>query len=146
MELLLQMLFFMLVKLKFALCMVFCVFSITSGQNAFKLVMMKRLMKFVLYVLSRPIAWTMYVWSNENWRTSQLKTKPPHNFVIAKGSAHAALSREFVDFALNDPRAVDLLEWMKDIRAPDEHFFPTLNHNPHLGVPGAYKGQLCNAV
>jgi len=90
----------------------------------------------------RPVAWTMYVWRNENWRTSQLKSKPPHKFVIAKGSAHAALSRPFVDFALNDPRARDLLEWMKDIRAPDEHFFPTLNHNPHLGVPGAYKGQL----
>lgn len=90
---------------------------------------------------SRPVAWTMYIWRNENWRTSQLKSKPPHNFIIAKGSAHSALSRAFVDFALNDPRAVDLLRWMKDIRAPDEHFFPTLNHNPNLGVPGAFKGQ-----
>jgi len=87
----------------------------------------------------------MYAWRNENWRTSQLKTTPPHKFVIAKGSSHAALSREFVDFALNDPRAVDLLEWMKDIRAPDEHFFSTLNHNPLLGVPGAYKGQLVSS-
>ena len=102
--------------------------------------MIEKSMKFVLFG-SRPVSWTMYAWRNENWRTSQLKSKPPHNFVIAKGSAHAALSREFVDFALNDPRAVDLLEWMKDIRAPDEHFFPTLNHNPLLGVPGAYKGQ-----
>ena len=29
---------------------------------------------------------------------------------------------------------------MEDIRAPDEHFFATLNHNPHKGVPGAYTG------
>jgi len=102
------------------------------------------LVKFVVvcaWFASRPVAWTMYAWRNENWRTSRLKTKPPHNFLIAKGSSHVALSRAFVDFALNDPRAMDLLEWMKDIRAPDEHFFPTLNHNPLLKVPGAYKGQ-----
>lgn len=110
-----------------------------------KPVMTLRLIKFVgvcTTLASRPVAWTMYAWRNENWRTSKLKVKPPHKFVIAKGSAHVAVTRAFVDFALNDPRAVDLLEWMKDIRAPDEHFFPTLNHNPHLGVPGAFKGQL----
>lgn len=89
---------------------------------------------------SRPIVWTMFVWRNENWRTSTLKDKPPHKFLIAKGSTHAALSRAFVDYALNSRQAKDLLEWMRDIRAPDEHFFPTLNHNPHLGIPGSYKG------
>ena len=61
---------------------------------------------------------------------------------MAKGSGHVAASRALVDFALNDTRAVDLLEWMKDIRAPDEHFFQTLNHNPQLGIPGAYKGEM----
>ncbi|ELT88514.1 hypothetical protein CAPTEDRAFT_121732, partial [Capitella teleta] len=87
----------------------------------------------------RPILWTKYVWRTENWRTSVEKGPVPHNFLIAKGSTHVAVTRDFIDYALNDPRAQDLLEWMKDIRAPDEHFFPTLNHNPHLNVPGAYK-------
>ena len=82
----------------------------------------------------------MFVWKNENWRTDELKPDVPHKFLIAKGSTHIAASRAFIDYALNSQQARDLLNWMKDIRAPDEHFFPTLNHNPHLGVPGAYKG------
>ena len=94
----------------------------------------------IINLFRRPMLWTMFVWKNENWRTDVMKSKPPHNFLIGKGSTHAAASRAFVDFALNDPRARDLLEWMKDIRAPDEHFFPTLNHNPVLGIPGSYKG------
>ena len=49
-------------------------------------------------------------------------------------------SREFIDFALHDRKALDLINWMKDIRCPDEHFFQTLNINSHLGVPGAYTG------
>lgn len=53
---------------------------------------------------------------------------------------HIAATRGFVNYLLHDKRALDLLEWMRDIRVPDEHFFATLNHNPHLDVPGAYKG------
>ena len=38
---------------------------------------------------------------------------------------------------------------MRDIRVPDEHFFATLNHNPQLGIPGAYIGEfifeICSA-
>lgn len=88
----------------------------------------------------RPIVWTMFVWRNENWRTSTLKSDPPHNFLIAKGSAHVALSRKFAEFAVYNQKAKDLLKWMKDIRAPEEHFYPTLNHNPTLNIPGAYRG------
>lgn len=88
----------------------------------------------------RPILWTQFVWRNENWRTGQLKPDPPHDFLIAKGSTHVATTRKFIEFALDDQKARDLLEWMKDIRAPDEHFFPTLNHNSLLNIPGAYKG------
>ena len=89
----------------------------------------------------RNTRWTEYVWYNENWQTNIKKLDPPHNFVINKGSTHIAASRGFIDYVLHDKRAQDLLLWMKDIRAPDEHFFATLNHNPTKGVPGAYTGE-----
>ncbi|XP_060228963.1 N-acetyllactosaminide beta-1,6-N-acetylglucosaminyl-transferase isoform X3 [Meriones unguiculatus] len=68
-------------------------------------------------------------------RTAVLKPPPPHNLTIYFGSAYVALSREFADFVLQDPRAVDLLHWSKDTFSPDEHFWVTLNRIP--GVPGA---------
>ena len=89
---------------------------------------------------SRNIDWMKYSWRAENWRTNTLKSPVPHGFNIYKGSAHIVASRAFVEFALNDEKARDLQEWMRDTRLPDEHFFNTLNHNPHFGVPGAYKG------
>ena len=42
--------------------------------------------------------------------------------------------------ALTDRKAHDLLDWMSDIKIPDEHFFQTLNHNPHILAPGAFSG------
>ncbi len=45
-----------------------------------------------------------------------------------------------MDYILHNATAQALLRWMRDIRAPDEHYFATLNHNPHKGVPGAYTG------
>uniref|UniRef100_A0A8C2LUR6 N-acetyllactosaminide beta-1,6-N-acetylglucosaminyl-transferase n=1 Tax=Cricetulus griseus TaxID=10029 RepID=A0A8C2LUR6_CRIGR len=68
-------------------------------------------------------------------RTTALKPPPPHNLTIYFGSAYVALSREFVNFVLHDPWAVDLLHWSKDTFSPDEHFWVTLNRIP--GVPGA---------
>ncbi|XP_044114729.1 N-acetyllactosaminide beta-1,6-N-acetylglucosaminyl-transferase isoform X4 [Neovison vison] len=68
-------------------------------------------------------------------RTTALKPPPPHNLTIYFGSAYVALSREFTDFVLRDPRAVDLLHWSKDTFSPDEHFWVTLNRIP--GVPGS---------
>ncbi|XP_048364308.1 N-acetyllactosaminide beta-1,6-N-acetylglucosaminyl-transferase isoform X2 [Sphaerodactylus townsendi] len=63
------------------------------------------------------------------------KTPPPHNLTIYTGSAYIAVSREFVDFVLNDPCATDFLEWSKDTFSPDEHYWVTLNRIP--GVPGS---------
>ncbi|KAK7504405.1 hypothetical protein BaRGS_00004271 [Batillaria attramentaria] len=64
----------------------------------------------------------------------------PHNITPLKGNVHAVLSRGFVDFVLHEPVARDLLDWVKFTDFPDETFFSTLNHNPHLGVPGSYVG------
>ncbi|XP_077209296.1 N-acetyllactosaminide beta-1,6-N-acetylglucosaminyl-transferase-like [Paroedura picta] len=63
------------------------------------------------------------------------KTPPPHDLPIYFGSAYIAVGREFVDFVLKDPRAVDLLEWSKDTYSPDEHFWVTLNRIPGLLSP-----------
>jgi len=57
-----------------------------------------------------------------------------------KGSVHVVVQRGFVDHVLHDARVVDLLNWTRRVRIPDETFFSTLNHNPALGIPGAYKG------
>ncbi|CAD5113590.1 unnamed protein product [Dimorphilus gyrociliatus] len=88
----------------------------------------------------RPIAWTEYSWRTEWWRTNSRKGPVPHEVLITKGSAHMAVSRKFIGYVLNSKIARDLLYWMADIRVPDEHYFSSLNHSPHLKVPGSYKG------
>lgn len=68
-------------------------------------------------------------------KTDKLKTPPPHQLIIYFGTAYVALTWDFVNFTLNDERAIALLEWSKDTYSPDEHFWVTLNRIP--GVPGA---------
>ncbi|XP_036624591.1 N-acetyllactosaminide beta-1,6-N-acetylglucosaminyl-transferase-like isoform X1 [Trichosurus vulpecula] len=68
-------------------------------------------------------------------KTKILKSLPPHQLVIYFGSAYVALTREFVNFVLQDHRAIDLLLWSKDTYSPDEHFWVTLNRIS--GVPGS---------
>ncbi|XP_048245483.1 beta-1,3-galactosyl-O-glycosyl-glycoprotein beta-1,6-N-acetylglucosaminyltransferase 3-like [Haliotis rufescens] len=38
---------------------------------------------------------------------------------------------------MNNPIAKDFAKWVKNAVVPDETFFPSLNHNPHLKVPGS---------
>lgn len=68
--------------------------------------------------------------------------QPPHGVIPTKGAVHIAVSRGFVDYVLHDKRAQDILAWTNYTYIPDETFFSTLNHNPHLGVPGAYTGNV----
>ncbi|KFQ38474.1 N-acetyllactosaminide beta-1,6-N-acetylglucosaminyl-transferase, isoform C, partial [Mesitornis unicolor] len=63
------------------------------------------------------------------------KDPPPHNLTVYFGSAYVALTRPFVEFVLQDQRAIDLLAWSEDTYSPDEHFWVTLNRIP--GVPGS---------
>ncbi|XP_051826666.1 LOW QUALITY PROTEIN: N-acetyllactosaminide beta-1,6-N-acetylglucosaminyl-transferase-like [Antechinus flavipes] len=67
-------------------------------------------------------------------RTQTLKTLPPHNLTIYFGSAYVALTREFINFVLQDQQVIDLLRWSKDTYSPDEHFWVTLNRNPGMFV------------
>ncbi|KAI8791876.1 beta-1 3-galactosyl-O-glycosyl-glycoprotein beta-1 6-N-acetylglucosaminyltransferase [Biomphalaria glabrata] len=68
---------------------------------------------------------------------------PPPWFRPVKGSVHIAASRSFVDFVLHNETAAKILSWVKTLpKFHDEVFFSTLNHNPHLMVPGSYTGDL----
>ncbi|KAM9228287.1 N-acetyllactosaminide beta-1,6-N-acetylglucosaminyl-transferase [Leptosomus discolor] len=63
------------------------------------------------------------------------KAPPPHNVTIYFGSAYMAVTQPFVEFVLQDQRAINLLAWSEDTYSPDEHFWVTLNSIP--GVPGS---------
>ena len=67
--------------------------------------------------------------------------KPPHNITAIAGSTHVAINRDFVNFTLNDQRAIDFIEWLKKTYFPDEFIFSSFNHNPHLGIPGTFLGK-----
>lgn len=56
------------------------------------------------------------------------KEPPPYNLELYFGTAYYALTRPFIDFALTNPIALELLEWSKDTYSPDEHYWVTLNH------------------
>lgn len=58
---------------------------------------------------------------------NRFKDKPPHNFTISFGSAYYVLTRKFVEFILTDICAKDMLQWSKDIRSPEQHYWVTLN-------------------
>ncbi|KAJ8790572.1 hypothetical protein J1605_004545 [Eschrichtius robustus] len=73
-------------------------------------------------------------------RTTALKRPAPHNLTIYFGSAYVALSREFTNFVLHDPRALDLLQWSKDTFSPDEHFWVTLNRIPACSLASLPQG------
>ncbi|KAL5018730.1 hypothetical protein ScPMuIL_004452 [Solemya velum] len=73
-------------------------------------------------------------------KTDRRKSPPPHNITIVKGSAYGVFSRAFVEYIINDQRAKDLLHWCRDVRSPDEYYWATLHHNPHLHIPGSYSG------
>ena len=76
-------------------------------------------------------------------KTNTTKPAPPHEIRIVKGSAYGVFSRDFVQFALTDRKARDLLEWSRDTLTPDEHYWSTLHHigeNPQFHAPGGFKG------
>ena len=65
---------------------------------------------------------------------------PPHNITPVKGAVHVVLNREFVYYAIHNEKANDFLDWCRKVKIPDEVFFSSLQHNPHLGIRGSYRG------
>ncbi|BFZ13675.1 hypothetical protein BsWGS_16714 [Bradybaena similaris] len=69
------------------------------------------------------------------------RARPPLGIRPVKGAVHVTVNRDFVDYILHNETAKALLYWAeKNTSVPDETFFATLNHNPQLGIRGAYKG------
>ncbi|XP_050394475.1 beta-1,3-galactosyl-O-glycosyl-glycoprotein beta-1,6-N-acetylglucosaminyltransferase [Patella vulgata] len=69
----------------------------------------------------------------------------PHGMKLIKGSAYGVFTHRFVSYVFNNQVAKDLLEWCRGVLSPDEYYWSTLNHNPHLQVPGSYEGP-CKGV
>lgn len=59
-------------------------------------------------------------------RTNTPKDLPPGNITIMKGSKNVALTREFVNFALDASYPKELRRWLQDTSVPDEHYFSTI--------------------
>jgi hypothetical protein len=99
-------------------------------------------LKVIGIFFSRDHTWTDYYWLRYNLPLPFLrKPPPPHNFRVAKGMSHIMVSRDLVNFTINDKRAHDLLNWVRWVHEPDEIYFNTLHYSPDVGVPGAYQGQ-----
>lgn len=71
---------------------------------------------------------------NQVTMTKYRKSPPPHNLTIHFGNAYNFFKREFVEYALKNKIACELLEWMRDVYSPDEYYWATLQFIP--GVPG----------
>ncbi|KAK7486294.1 hypothetical protein BaRGS_00022464 [Batillaria attramentaria] len=66
------------------------------------------------------------------------KGPAPHGITPRKGSVHVAVNRDFVDFVLHSHVSKDIQRWCNITGVPDETFFPSLNHNPKLGIKGSF--------
>ena len=75
------------------------------------------------------------------YKTKLTKDDPPYNITVVKGSAYGVFSRAFVEYVTENRVARELLDWFRDVLSPDEYYWATLHHNPHIGTPGAYKGK-----
>ena len=80
--------------------------------------------------------------SRRNVERFEGKSPAPYNITTTKGSVHIVAVRGFVEYVVYNRTAIDFLDWVKDTYIPDETFFSSLNHNPHLRVPGSYLGRL----
>ena len=80
--------------------------------------------------------------SRRNLDRFEGKLPAPYHINVTKGSVHIVAVRDFVEYVIHNRTAIEFLDWVKDTYIPDETFFSSLNHNPHLRVPGSYLGLL----
>ncbi|KAK3539515.1 hypothetical protein QTP70_009491 [Hemibagrus guttatus] len=66
--------------------------------------------------------------------TDQDKSPPPFGIKIFTGGAYIVVSRDFVRYVLEDPKAQVLMSWLNDTYSPDEFIWATVQRIP--GVPG----------
>ncbi|XP_078531988.1 beta-1,3-galactosyl-O-glycosyl-glycoprotein beta-1,6-N-acetylglucosaminyltransferase [Lissotriton helveticus] len=86
--------------------------------------------------------------SNKEWRwrkhheiidgsirsTGAEKEAPPFEIAILSGSAYFVLSRQFVEYVLEDEKILKFIEWAKDTYSPDEYLWASIQRFP--GAPG----------
>ncbi|VDL98650.1 unnamed protein product [Schistocephalus solidus] len=82
------------------------------------------------------------VLSTFKWRFLHRIPKVNLSFPVRwmKNSVHIVARRAFVAFMLNDQRAIEVREALRQFaysKHPDEQFYGTLAYNPDLGAPGA---------
>lgn len=66
------------------------------------------------------LKWKVDLEKKKLYSTNETKSLVPHDYKIVKGYAYVVMSRKFVEYALNDQKAKDLLDWSKDTWSPDE--------------------------
>ena len=66
----------------------------------------------------------------------------PHNAAMVKGSAYGIFSRSFVRFVIHDKKTKDILDYLEDVKSPDEYYWAILNHNKVLQAPGQFTGEI----
>ena len=59
-------------------------------------------------------------------RTNSRLPPIPHGIKIFKGVKNVIVTREFAEFVLNDPVAIDFYHWLQLVSVPDEYFFQSL--------------------
>ena len=74
----------------------------------------------------------------ENYTSGKLhythKRLDPPPIPVYKSFNFIAVSRPFVNFFVNDKKAIDFRNYLKDVKIPEEEFYASLIHLP--GVPG----------
>ncbi len=59
---------------------------------------------------------------------------------LVKGSKLITVTHGFVEYLVSNPVSLAFRQWLNNTCHPDETYAATLNHMPHLGIPGAYTG------
>ena len=82
----------------------------------------KRLSRYVVVALNH-VVWT-----------GLTNSPPPHGIGKFKGSMYNVLSRDFVDYAVNNETVKEIFEWSQHMFAPEEFLWAALIRFP--GAPG----------
>jgi beta-1,3-galactosyl-O-glycosyl-glycoprotein beta-1,6-N-acetylglucosaminyltransferase/N-acetyllactosaminide beta-1,6-N-acetylglucosaminyltransferase len=84
-----------------------------------------------------------YIHKTHSWVSiGRQHSRLPHNAAMVKGSTYGIFSRSFVRFAIHDKKAKDILDYLEDVKSPDEYYWAILNHNKVLQAPGQFTGEI----
>lgn len=114
------------------------ILKIYSGSNDVEgIITPKRMMPYRFKFRHR------YIHKNNSWVSIGTQNNSlPHNAAMVKGSAYGIFSRSFVRFVIHDKKAKDILDYLEDVKSPDEYYWAILNHNTVLQAPGKFTGEI----